>query len=162
MYSRSAPRRRHGAELKAKVLADCDEPGASISGVAMAHGLNANLVRQWRAGRGVKRAGKVVRLPEARPAPRPADIQALPAVGANSQFVQIAMPGPPGMAAHAPPESVAAPLSAPPSASRSVMPDPPIHIELRRGALHLTVRWPTSAAGDCMAWLRELSLGPLK
>ena len=54
MYSRSAPRRRHGAEFKAKVLAACDEPGASISGVALAHGLNANLVRQWRAGRGVK------------------------------------------------------------------------------------------------------------
>lgn len=158
MYSRSAPRRRHGAELKAKVLAQCDEPGASISGVAMAHGLNANLVRQWRAGRGVKRAGKVVRLPESRPAPRPADIQALPSVGANPQFVQVAMPGLPRMAADAPPESVAAP----PSASRSVMPDPPIHIELRRGALHLTVRWPTSATGDCMAWLRELSLGPLK
>ena len=42
MYSRSAPRRRHDAEFKAKVLADCDEPGASISGVALAHGLNAN------------------------------------------------------------------------------------------------------------------------
>lgn len=50
MYSRSAPRRRHGAEFKAKVLAACDEPGASISGVALAHGLNTNLVRQWRAG----------------------------------------------------------------------------------------------------------------
>jgi len=54
MYSRSASRRRRGAEFKAKVLAACDEPGASISGVALAHGLNANLVRQWRAGRGTK------------------------------------------------------------------------------------------------------------
>jgi transposase len=72
MYSRSAPRRRHGAEFKSKVLADCDAPGASISGVAMAHGLNANLVRQWRAGRGVKLAGEVLALPEASPAPTPA------------------------------------------------------------------------------------------
>lgn len=63
MYSRSAPRRRHGAEFEAKVLAACDEPGASISGVALAHGLNANLVRQWRAGRGVKLAGVTVTAP---------------------------------------------------------------------------------------------------
>lgn len=58
MYSRSAPRRRHGAEFKAKVLAACDEPGASISGVALAHSLNANLVRERRAGRGTKLAGR--------------------------------------------------------------------------------------------------------
>ena len=39
---------------------------------------------------------------------------------------------------------------------------PFIHVELRRGALHLNVRWPTSAADDCTAWLRELSAGLLK
>jgi len=155
MYSRSAPRRRHGAEFKAKVLADCDEPGASISGVAMAQRLNANLVRQWRAGRGVKLASKVLALPEADLAPRPADVQAPPTVSATPEFVQIAMPATPRMTAGAPTESVA---PAPPP-SRSTTPDPHIHVELRRGPLHLTVRWPTSAAGDCMAWLRELSLG---
>ena len=40
--------------------------------------------------------------------------------------------------------------------------DPLIHVELRRGPLHLSVRWPTSAAGDCTAWLRELTSGLLK
>jgi transposase len=60
MHPKSGPRRRHSDELKAKVLAACDEPGASISGVALAHGLNANLVRKWRCGRGVKRAGVAV------------------------------------------------------------------------------------------------------
>src|SRR6188472_68384 len=39
MHSKSAPRRRHSAELKTKVLSACDEPGASISGIALAHGL---------------------------------------------------------------------------------------------------------------------------
>ena len=53
MHSQSVPRRRHSAEFKTRVLAACDEPGASISGVALAHGLNANLVRKWRSGRGV-------------------------------------------------------------------------------------------------------------
>jgi len=51
MHSNGAPRRRHDAELKATVLADCDEPGASIAAVAQAHGLNANLVHKWRRRR---------------------------------------------------------------------------------------------------------------
>ena len=43
-----APRRKHSAELRSQVLAQCAQPGASVAGVAMAHGLNANLVRKWR------------------------------------------------------------------------------------------------------------------
>lgn len=48
MHSKGAPRRRHGSDLKAKVLAACDAPGASVAAVAQAHGLNANLVHKWR------------------------------------------------------------------------------------------------------------------
>ena len=48
MHSKSAPRRRHGGELKAQVLAECDGPGASVAAVAQTHGLNANLVHKWR------------------------------------------------------------------------------------------------------------------
>jgi transposase len=50
MQIKSAPRRRHAAELKAQVLAACGEAGASVAGVALAHGLNANLVHKWRRG----------------------------------------------------------------------------------------------------------------
>lgn len=52
MYSSSNPRRRHGAKFKAAVVAACNEPGASVAAVAQAQGLNANLVHQWRCGRG--------------------------------------------------------------------------------------------------------------
>jgi transposase len=55
--SPSQSRRVHGAEFKAQVLAACREPGASVSAVAIAHGLNTNLVRKWLQGRGLKRAG---------------------------------------------------------------------------------------------------------
>jgi len=41
-------RRRHSAEFKAQVLAECAQPGASIAAVAMAHGINDNLVHKWR------------------------------------------------------------------------------------------------------------------
>jgi hypothetical protein len=37
-----------------------------------------------------------------------------------------------------------------------------IQIELRRGPLHLSVRWPSTAAEDCRVWLSELSSGMLK
>ena len=45
---RTATRRRYGADAKARVLAECDEPGASVAKVAMAHGINANVVHRWR------------------------------------------------------------------------------------------------------------------
>ena len=48
MHSKHASRRRHSAELKDKVLAACEEPGASVAAVAQVHGLNANLVHKWR------------------------------------------------------------------------------------------------------------------
>jgi transposase len=41
-------RRNHSPELKAQVLAECDAPGASVAKVAMAHGINANIVHGWR------------------------------------------------------------------------------------------------------------------
>jgi transposase len=48
MHSKAAPRRRHASELKAQVLAECDQPAASVAAVAQSHGLNANLVHKWR------------------------------------------------------------------------------------------------------------------
>ena len=41
-------RRRYGAQFKAMVLAQCDEPGASVAQVAMSHGINDNVVHRWR------------------------------------------------------------------------------------------------------------------
>ena len=49
MASESRPRRkRHSAELKARILAECAVPGASVARVAMSHGINANVVHRWR------------------------------------------------------------------------------------------------------------------
>lgn len=41
-------KRTHSPALKAEVLAACAEPGASVSSIALAHGLNTNLVHKWR------------------------------------------------------------------------------------------------------------------
>jgi transposase-like protein len=40
-------RRRHTLEFKAAVVAECGRRGVSIAAVALANGLNANLVRRW-------------------------------------------------------------------------------------------------------------------
>jgi transposase-like protein len=40
-------RRRQAVAFKAQVVAACLEPGVSVAAVALANGLNANLLRQW-------------------------------------------------------------------------------------------------------------------
>lgn len=145
MHSNPVPRRRHSAELKAKVLSACNEPGASIAAVALSHGLNANLVRKWLVGRGLKRAG----IPA--PVAVKTSVDAAPLLAADARFVPIELAVPAAARAEAVRQAdiAAAVLE-------------PIHIELRRGPLHLSVRWPSSTVEDCTAWLRELSSGLLK
>jgi transposase len=126
MRANQKPRRRHSEQFKAQVLAAAAEPGASVSAVALSFGVNANLVHQWRRGRGFK-------------ADRIASSDA--ASEASPQFVALALPAPP--AAASAPTAKSAPAEA-------------IRAEIRRGALLVSVDWPLSAAGECAAWLREL------
>lgn len=148
MHPNSTPRRRHDAQIKAKVLAACNEPGASISAVALAHGLNANLVRKWRHGRGLKRTDLATSSSVSATTP----MMAAPLLAADARFLPIEMCEP----AHA---SSAGSASRTDSAARV---GPTIDIELRRGPASLGIRWPVSAAGDCAAWLREVAVGLVK
>jgi len=134
----------HDAEFKARVLAECEQPGASVAAVALAHGLNVNLLRKWLVGRGLKRAGLVAprvvkRSPTAGAVPTPTALQ----------FVAVDLP-PTDAAGDGAPAAALAPNTA------------DIHIELRRGSAQLTVRWPSSQARACAAWLSELAGTALK
>lgn len=40
-------RRRYDPGSKERLIASCFQPGVSISGLALAHGINANLLRKW-------------------------------------------------------------------------------------------------------------------
>lgn len=51
---KSRKRRRYTRELKEQIIAECEAPGASVAKVALAHGINANIVHGWR-----KLAGRV-------------------------------------------------------------------------------------------------------
>lgn len=66
-----ATRRRHSAELKARILEACAEPGASVARIAMENGLNANVVHKWRRRAAVSRGSTKHVVPAAEFVPLP-------------------------------------------------------------------------------------------
>ncbi len=46
-------RRAHSEEFKAELVGACSEHGVSIAGIALANGINPNLLRRWMRERGV-------------------------------------------------------------------------------------------------------------
>lgn len=47
MQTKRVARRKHSAELKAKVVQACRQPQASVAAIALRNGLNANVVYRW-------------------------------------------------------------------------------------------------------------------
>ena len=47
-------RRTHSEAFKQSLIEACDEPGASVAGVALANGINANQLRRWMRERGIE------------------------------------------------------------------------------------------------------------
>ena len=45
-------RRTHSEAFKQSVVSACAQPGLSVAGVALANGINANLLRRWMRERG--------------------------------------------------------------------------------------------------------------
>jgi transposase len=88
--SKKIVRRRHSAELKAQVLSECAQPGASVASVAMSHGINANVVHKWRRTAGAAPLALASFVPVALPAPAPpvpADIRMELRRGATSMTI---------------------------------------------------------------------------
>ena len=119
MDAKGTARRSRSAEFKAEAVAACRDPEVSVAAVAMARGVNANLLRRWLTEAGCGR-GKPMKTPSAMP------------VEAPSGFIPVALGVRPTQA-----------------------PATDIRIELRRGATLVSVMWPSSAAGECAAWLRD-------
>lgn len=116
-------RGRYSEAFKAQIAAACEEPGVSTAAVALANGLNANLVRRWVAlSRGEEIAGS-----------------------------DLVAPGEGGDATKATPAFVSLPVQKPCVAS----PAAEIRLELSSGTQTLTVYWPLSAAGQCLAALKD-------
>ena len=71
----SRRRRYHPEEFKLAVIAACCEPGASVAGIALANGVNANQVRRWMRERGIEPPTRRSLAPVVEPAPAPAFVQ---------------------------------------------------------------------------------------
>ena len=70
-------RRTYSRQYKLEIIKECSAPGASVAGVALSHGINANLVRRWIVQH---RSGRMLVMPSLLPvtlsaAPRPAATQ---------------------------------------------------------------------------------------
>ncbi|MDP3166586.1 MAG: transposase [Hydrogenophaga sp.] len=125
------PRRReYSVEFKASVLEQCRQPGASLAGVALSHGINPNMVHRWM--REERQRQIVVDLQRTASAFVPLQLQASAAVGANSVQPK-RMPG-----------------SDAPSPACEI-----IHIEIQRGGATVNVHWPLAGAAQCAQVLRE-------
>lgn len=59
-------RRRYSEEFKKQAIEACLQPGVSMASIALANGLNANLLRRWVTERQEEMAGGVT-LPDQRP-----------------------------------------------------------------------------------------------
>ncbi|MBK7848170.1 MAG: transposase [Zoogloea sp.] len=53
-------RRTHSEAFKRSLIEACGEPGASVAGVALANGINANQLRRWMRERGIEPPGVVL------------------------------------------------------------------------------------------------------
>ena len=56
-------RRKHSDEFKARAVRACEQPGVSMAAVALAHGINANLLRRWVLRLVIGNAEATLRLP---------------------------------------------------------------------------------------------------
>lgn len=123
-------RRKYSAELKAQVVNECEAPGASVARVAMARGINANVVHSWRQSARTKRSTG-------------AALTTTPA-----QFVPVVISS--AVPIVAPASQAVAPLTPSP------LTQPHIEVELRRGTTTLKLLWPATACAQLSAWTREV------
>lgn len=120
-------RREYGVAFKTTVLAQTREPGASVSGVALSHGLHPNMVHRWLCE---QRLACEQGQPQ-----RPAFVQLpIPAVVADDHISQ----------------------SAAIAATQAGGDGQVIRIELQRAGTSITMAWPVTAAAQCAVALREL------
>lgn len=124
--ARSATRHTHRTytgEFKAELVAACQQPGASIAGLASSHGMNANVLHRW--------------LKEH-------------ALNGRHQLDGVRLPGTAAASARTP---AFIPIKLPAVVQEPTVPE--LKIELRKGALSMTITWPVSAVADFAQWTQS-------
>jgi transposase len=120
-------RRQYSREFKRDAVAACLAPGVSMASVALANGLNANVLRRWV---NEHETSKSIALATTF-ATKPSD----------------------GKSAQPTPVPVPLPAFIPVELGHDSAPAQDIKIELRTGTIVLNITWPVSAASQCAAWV---------
>jgi transposase-like protein len=127
--SRYAARRTHRTytrEFKAELVAACQEPGTSIAALAGAHAMNANVLHRWLKEHA--RSGCHSRLGSGNANRSNMALQSqVPA------FIPVQLPAP-GLE---------------PAAQA-------IKVDIRKGALTMTITWPAAASADFASWAASI------
>lgn len=126
--------RRHSDDFKARVIALALEPHASVASVALAHGINANMLRCW------VRAHTTTTALSGRSGHSPSAIVHDGHNMPTLSFVQLPIEG-------SQPVKATSPASPPPTSST-------IEVQIQRGETRLLVRLPMIS--DSAAWVREV------
>jgi len=120
-------RREYSAAFKASVLEQTREPGASVAGVALSHGLHPNMVHRWLREQGLTRQQAQPQTPAFVALP-------VPAVVVDDRVAQTATA----------------------AATQTSGDGHVIRIEVQRASATITIAWPVAAAAQCAQALREL------
>lgn len=89
-------RRSYAPAFKREVVARCLQPGASVSGIALSHGINANVIRKWLPRYGAAGSSEVATMlpvlltPAARP-PTPKHARIHAALGATRPPIELSL-----------------------------------------------------------------------
>lgn len=87
-------RRRFTAEFKARIVEACQQPGASVAGIALEHALNANLVHKWI--RDARRSEPVSDTPAFVPVPVASTAMPAAAQHREAERIRLLLPSPKG------------------------------------------------------------------
>jgi transposase len=121
-------RQLYSRDFKSQVIAEARQPHVSIASVALSHGLNANLLRNW-----IKNADPTY-IGKHRP-----DLQSINdrvSLGSSPAFLPVNFPS-----AQPTPKSVGQ----------------CIEVEVQKGNTTVKVKWPLQASHSCLIWLREIA-----
>lgn len=133
--------RRHSDDFKARVIALALEPHASVASVALAHGINANMLRCW------VRTHATTLAPTNAPCGTSGTVARDERNTQTLSFVQL-----PIEVDRLPKAPMATPPAPPPPPPPST--PVPIEVHIQRGQTRLVVRLPMLS--DSAAWVREV------
>ena len=168
-------RRKYSAEFKASVVEQCSQPGNTTAAVAKRHGIHVSLVRRWaqlmrQAAQSNSAQQEEQQAVESWTGASPdapqtetstaATVPAFIALARGQTTQPAAGQAAPASPCAFDPQATVTPAWNPTPHAPPAPYSEAIHIQLHSGSAQVHIRWPTSAAAQCVQWMRE-GLAPL-